>query len=115
MGAAGGVPARVAFGLVVLVSLVVLFAPASGVPSGPPGTDKVVHVLLFAALAVSGRWAGVRAAPLAAALLSYAAASELLQGLTPLARSMSFLDLVADAIGVVVGLLAWRRATRRPR
>ena len=115
MGAVGGAPARVTFAIVVLVSLVVLFAPAAGVPSAPPGTDKVVHLLLFAALAVSGRWAAVRAVPLAAALLGYAAVSELVQGLTPLARSMSFADWAADAIGVVVGLLGWRWATRRPR
>ncbi|CCG04567.1 hypothetical protein [Blastococcus saxobsidens] len=115
MGAVGGAPARATFALVVLVSLVVLFVPASGVPSAPPGTDKVVHLLLFAALAVSGRWAGARTAPLAAALLTYAAASEVVQGLTPLARSMSFADWAADAIGVAVGLVAWAWATRRPR
>jgi hypothetical protein len=34
---------RGVFAVVVLVSLAVLFAPASDVPSSPPGVDKVVH------------------------------------------------------------------------
>ena len=75
------------FGLAVLLSLVVLFLPASGVPSSPPGTDKVVHLLLFAVLAVTARTAGWRAAPVLAGLLGYAALSEVLQALLPLGRS----------------------------
>ena len=111
MAPVGSVPARVAFALAVLVSLAVLFTPASGVPSAPPGTDKVIHLLLFCGLATSGRWAGVRTVPLAVSLTTYAAASELIQGLAPLARSMSFADGAADAIGIGVGLLAWRWTT----
>ena len=53
-----GALARGAFAVVVLVSLAVLFAPASDVPSAPPGVDKLVHASLFAALALTGRWAG---------------------------------------------------------
>ena len=69
------------FGLAVLLSLVVLFLPASGVPSSPPGTDKVVHLLLFAVLAVTARTAGWRAAPVLAGLLGYAALSEVVEGM----------------------------------
>ena len=36
-------------------------------PTAPPGVDKVVHALLFAALALTGRWAGIGAAVLGAA------------------------------------------------
>ena len=115
MAAVGGRRARAAFAAVLLISLVVLFAPASGVPTAPPGTDKVVHLLLFAALAGSGRWAGVRAVPLGLALVAYAGASELVQGLTPLGRSMSLADWAADAAGIALGLLAWGRGTRRTR
>ncbi|WP_346619521.1 VanZ family protein [Blastococcus montanus] len=115
MGAVGGTLSRVVLALVLLVSVVVLFAPASDVPSAPAGVDKVVHLLLFAGLAISARWAGGRGTPVAAGLVLYAVASELVQGLTPLARSASPADLIADVVGVLVGSLAWAWATRRKR
>ena len=99
--------ARGAFAVAVLVSLAVLFAPASDVPTAPPGVDKVVHVLLFLTLALTGRWAGIRQSLLGAALVAYAAVSELIQGLTPLDRSMSVGDWLADVVGVVAGLALW--------
>ncbi len=111
--AAHGALARGVFAVVVLVSLAVLFAPASDVPSAPAGVDKVVHLALFAALASSGRWAGVGARVLAALLLGYAAVSEVVQGLSALDRSMSLADWVADALGVLVGLALWSLAGRR--
>jgi hypothetical protein len=107
--------ARGTFAVVALVSLAVLFAPASQVPSAPPGVDKVVHLLLFAALAVSGRWAGVRALALAAVLVTYGGVSEVIQGVTPLGRSASAFDWFADVIGVLVGLGLWRLLARARR
>ncbi|MGY2064829.1 VanZ family protein [Blastococcus sp. SYSU DS0619] len=115
MTAVGGALARAVFALAVAVSLVVLFAPGSDVPSAPPGVDKVVHLLVFAGLAVTGRWAGVPLAPLAVALVLYAAGSELVQGLTPLARSASVVDAAADLVGVAVGLALWSWRARRAR
>jgi hypothetical protein len=108
-----GALARGVFAVAVLVSLAVLFAPASDVPSAPAGVDKVVHVLLFAVLAVSGRWAGARRGVLAGLLLLYAAVSELLQSLPVLNRSTSAADLLADAVGVLVGILLWDALARR--
>ncbi|SDF34765.1 hypothetical protein SAMN05660662_1788 [Blastococcus aurantiacus] len=102
-----GALARGVFAVAVLVSLAVLFAPASDVPPAPAGVDKVVHLALFAALALTGRWAGIGARPLAALLLGYAAVSELVQGLSALDRSMSLADWVADAAGVLLGLALW--------
>jgi hypothetical protein len=67
---------RTVFAGVVAVSLVVLFAPAGDVPSAPPGVDKVVHGVLFLALAATGRWAGLRPGVLLPALVAYAAGSE---------------------------------------
>jgi hypothetical protein len=110
-----GALSRGTFAVVVLVSLAVLFAPAGDVPSAPPGVDKVVHVALFAALALSGRWAGIRAGLLAALLLAYAAVSEVVQGLSPLERSASVADWVADAVGVLAGLVLWARLAEAPR
>ena len=110
-----GALARGAFAVAVLVSLAVLFAPASDVPSAPPGVDKVVHLLLFAALAGTGRWAGVRLRPLAVLLVVYAAVSELLQSLDVLSRSTSVADWLADVAGVLLGLLVWELLCGRRR
>jgi hypothetical protein len=110
-----GALARGAFAVTVLVSLAVLFAPGDDVPLAPPGVDKLVHLALFAALALSGRWAGVRAGTLTVMLLVYAAASEVVQGVSPLQRSASAGDWLADAAGVLVGVLLWARLERRSR
>jgi len=111
-----GALARGAFAVALLVSLAVLFAPPSDVPSSPPGVDKVVHFSLFAVLAVTGRWAGVGRGLLPGLLVFYAAVSELLQGTDLVNRDASVADLVADTVGVVGGLLLWRLiAARRDR
>ena len=110
-----GALSRGVFAVVVLASLAVLFAPADDVPSTPPGVDKLVHLLLFAALAVSGRWAGARAGVLGWLLVLYAAASEVVQGVSSLERSASVADWVADGAGVLLGLLAWTWARQRVR
>lgn len=108
-----GALARGVFAVVVLLSLAVLFAPASDVPTAPAGVDKLVHVALFAALALSGRWAGIGSRALGPLLLVYAAVSEVLQGLAVLDRSVSVADWVADAAGVLLGLVLWARLARR--
>jgi hypothetical protein len=110
-----GALARGVFAVAVLVSLAVLFAPADDVPASPPGVDKLVHLLLFAALAASGRWAGARAGVLGGLLVLYAAVSEVVQGLSALERSASVADWVADVAGVAAGLLGWAWAARRGR
>jgi hypothetical protein len=110
-----GALARGVFAVVVLVSLAVLFAPASDVPPAPAGVDKLVHLALFGALAASGRWAGIGTRVLAALLLGYAAVSEVVQGLSPLDRSMSGADWIADAVGVLLGLALWELGGRRSR
>ena len=106
---------RVVFAAVVVVSLVVLFAPASDVPSAPPGGDKIVHAVLFLALALTGRWAGLRAAVLLPALVGYAAGSELVQGLSGIGRTASVLDWAADVAGLLGGLALWTRLARPAR
>jgi VanZ family protein len=108
-----GALSRGAFAVVVLVSLAVLFAPGGDVPSAPPGVDKLIHAGLFAALALSGRWAGVRGSVLTAILVPYAAVSEVLQGLTSLNRSASTADWLADIAGLLLGLALWEAIARR--
>jgi membrane associated rhomboid family serine protease len=106
---------RGAFAVAVLVSLGVLFAPASDVPAAPPGVDKLVHAGVFAALALTGRWAGVGRSVLAALLVAYAAGSEVVQGISPLQRSASVADWAADVVGVLLGLALWQLLARRGR
>jgi membrane associated rhomboid family serine protease len=106
---------RGVFAVTVLVSLAVLFAPASDVPGAPPGVDKTVHAALFAALALSGRWAGIGRSVLAGLLVIYAAASEVVQGLSPLERTASVADWVADVVGLLMGLALWEFLARRHR
>jgi VanZ family protein len=104
---------RGVFAVVVLISFAVLFAPASDVPHAPPGVDKIVHATLFASLGFSGRWAGIGRAVLAGALVGYGAVSEIVQGL--IGRDAAVGDLIADSVGVLLGLLVWRWIADRGR
>jgi VanZ family protein len=98
----------------VLLSLYVLFAPDSSAAPRFSGSDKVVHLALFALLAGTARW---RFGPLRAvviAVLAYAALSEVVQRLLLEHRSGDLRDLLADAIGVAIGwVVAGRLLTRR--
>lgn len=101
------------FLLVAAVSLVVFFTPASGVPVMPAGTDKLVHFMLFAALAVTGLAARFRRRPLLIGLICYAAVSEALQGVLPLGRSADLADLAIDLAGIAAGWTLARLIRRR--
>jgi VanZ family protein len=107
-----GALARGAFAVAVLVSLAVLFAPPSDVPSSPPGVDKLVHAGLFLVLAFTSRWAGIREVLVGVALVGYAAVSEVVQGTDLVGRDASAGDWVADVVGVALGLLLWRSVAR---
>jgi len=99
------------------LSVVILFTPESGVPSSPPGTDKVVHTLLFALLAFTGLYA--RIPRILLVLAAYAGVSEVLQQLiTPLHRSGDVLDALVDVVGIGLGVAiaaAVRSRRRGPR
>jgi len=107
-----GVLSRLAFAAVVLVSLVVLFAPGPDVPPSPHNVDKLVHGGVFLALAFCGAWAGIHRVGLAVGLLLYAGGSELIQTIPALQRDGSIADWLADAVGVLLGLLAWASIAR---
>lgn len=90
--------------VLVPISLAMLFSPGSTVPSGPENSDKVVHGLLFAALALAAAIAGARRGVAIPVLLVYAVASEVLQEILPIHRSGDVWDVTADAIGVTTGI-----------
>lgn len=94
-----------AFALTLAVSLWGFFAPAGDVPPGPVWADEVVHAGVFAALVVTGSWAGLRLVPLVAGLVVYAVAIEVVQGLLPLGRTGAVSDVVADGVGIVLGVI----------
>ena len=98
--------ARWALAAAVLVQLVVLYAPRAPSTGGAPGVDKAVHLLVFAAVAVTGRAAGVRLPLLVGLLLAHAVVSEAVQHWLLPGRSGDWRDAVADAAGVLVGVLA---------
>ncbi|ASO21388.1 hypothetical protein FHR81_002359 [Actinoalloteichus hoggarensis] len=106
------------FPLALVISLVVFFMPASGVPSAPPGTDKLVHAAVFAALAATGLGAGVARLPLFLGLAGYAGLTEVLQAVLPLGRSGDPWDVLADLVGLALGWgllrLGGRLGGRRP-
>ena len=106
---------RAAFAAVVALSLVMLFSPASNTPSGIELNDKVVHFVLFAALAVTGRIAGVPVLRLAVGLVAYAGVSEVLQSTLPIDRNGDPRDALADVLGALSGLggVALVRRNRR--
>ena len=95
---------RTPFAAVLLLSLWLLFSPGSTVPAGPPYSDKVVHTLLFATLAVTGLRAGLRPVALLLGLVAYAAASEVLQAILPIHRDGDLADAAVDVLGVGLGL-----------
>lgn len=104
----GGTRSRAAFALAVLVHLVVLYWPASAAgPAGlVPGTDKLVHAAVFAAVAWTGLRAGLPVRWLVAALLGHAVLSEVVQGTLLAERDGDPGDALADAAGVLAAVLA---------
>ncbi len=77
-------------------------APPAGLSTG---WDKANHALAFASLAFSAHFAGARRpVPLFMALLAYGGAIELLQLYVP-GRECDWHDLLADGVGIALGLL----------
>ena len=107
---------RAAFVAAVLLNLVVLFSPRAGGGDLFAGADTLVHVVVFAVVALTGRLVGLRTWPLALVLLVHAVESELVQHYWLTRRSGDPVDAAADVLGVLVGLLAaWMLARRDSR
>lgn len=87
----------------VLSILALALLPMPGLPI--PISDKYQHAFAFTALTVwfSGILAGRRYAALAVALLAYGILIEWLQHFTTYRRA-EFGDIVADSVGIAIGL-----------
>ncbi|SEE99795.1 hypothetical protein SAMN04488554_4240 [Ruania alba] len=96
-----------------LLQLAALYVPQTpdGAPS-PPGSDKALHVLIFALVMLTGRLARYPSIPLAIGLAAHAGISELIQHLLLPARSGDLLDVVADLAGIAVGWYVASMITR---
>ncbi|MDS0259428.1 VanZ family protein [Haloarcula sp. S1CR25-12] len=102
--------------LLLVVSL--LPAPETGGPTPAPlgiALDKWVHAGSYGVLAFLLSWGrGSRTvaatAVLAALAVGYGVGIELLQTLVP-SRSLSVADVLANAVGAVLGALAWAAVT----
>lgn len=78
--------------------------------------DKILHILLFAALWLMARAAGFAAAwPLALVLVGYGVLIEVAQALSPTQRSASLADVAADSAGIALAWWYTRRAARDSR
>ena len=102
-----------AFGVVAVLSLVVLFAPSGDGAAPFPQSDKLVHATLFLLLAWSARRCFGAGLPVLLAVAAYAPLSEVLQGVLLPDRDGNAYDVLADLVGTAAGwLLAARSRTR---
>lgn len=105
------------------VHLVVLYAPRAGGPGQFPGIDKVVHAATFGSVAWAGLRAGIPARWWVPLVSAHAVVSELVQYSLLPHRSGDPLDVLADLVGVALGVLtatglrraSWRGDRSGPR
>jgi hypothetical protein len=104
---------RLAFGVVLAMQLIVVYAPSGPGGPGVTGLDKVIHVLIFAAPVIAALMVGIRARWALGLLALHAPVSELIQHFMLPHRSGDVLDVAADLSGVVLGWWAYVVWTRR--
>ncbi len=103
---------RWAFGVVLALQLIVLYAPDVAGGPGGKGLDKVIHALIFAAPALAALMLGIRARWALCILAAHAPISELIQHFLLPHRQGDVLDVMADLGGVLLGglsYLVWNR------
>lgn len=97
---------RLAFGIGVVAIVALSLLPQPDMPNVHM-SDKVNHTLAYGCVMLAGGlgfWLTKQRAYLAGGLFLLGGLMEVLQGLTP-TRHMSWLDLTANSIGIVIGWL----------
>lgn len=90
--------------------LVLCFLPGDATPEAPMvNFDKAVHAIAFAAVTFAWRRAGLGLLPALLLGVTLAIVTEGGQALLANGRSGELLDLAADAVGVVLGLVLTAR------
>jgi len=102
-----------AFGVVLALQLIVLYAPEVAGGPGVRGLDKVIHASIFAAPALAALMVGIRARWALGVLAAHAPISELVQHVLLPQREGDVLDVMADLGGVLLGGLAYLVWARR--
>ncbi|MEM9670002.1 MAG: VanZ family protein [Pseudomonadota bacterium] len=91
--------------LIALIIVVLSLVPPSGAP-GATLNDKVNHLLAYWVLAgtaiIGFHW--VRRTYLVLALIAFGCILEILQGVMPFGREASIFDVVANTLGITVGI-----------
>lgn len=100
-----------------LLQGVVLYAPQAPGESPFPSADKVVHLVVFAAPAAVAVLGGISPRLVVGVLAAHAVLSEVVQATVLPGRSGDPLDVVADLVGIALGVAAvtlWRRFRAAP-
>ena len=107
--------ARAGFALAVAAQVWVLYlyVPGGSDPVSFPQADKVVHTVVFAVPALLGVLARLRPWLVGLVLVVHAPVSELVQHLWVPGRAGDPWDVVADLVGVLVGLAIGSALVRR--
>lgn len=95
-----------------------LWLPGSATPPVVLGIDKLAHLGGFAVLAALWMWAltGARRTWLVVlGGMAFAVATEVVQGVLPWPRTPELLDVVADGVGVLLGVAVGRARWRNGR
>ena len=103
---------RIAAALALAINLWFMYAPRVPGPGGGLRLDLVGHAFTFAALTFTALMARVPPAWVLALAALNAVASETVQALFLVNRSGDWTDLAADAVGITLGYLLWRRVSR---
>ena len=92
--------------LVVIVTILSLL-PGSSLPEVPTGVDKLEHAIAYGGLTLwfTGIYPRSRYITIAVALLALGAAIEWAQGAMHLGRSRDLLDVIANSVGIVSGIV----------
>ncbi|KRE43602.1 hypothetical protein [Knoellia sp. Soil729] len=96
-----------------VVQLVVLYSPSGGGVAPFPSFDKLVHCSVFALPVLLALVAGLPKWPVVVLVALHAPVSELIQWTLLPHRSGDPWDVVADLVGVGVGLVAARYVASR--